>query len=380
MRSVTLALAAGCFVVLFSETAYAQVPNINVQETCRAAAGVMVSLMGGTTTQSDVAICVESENKARQQLIKDWSTYRASDRASCIQANVYLPSYVEWLTCFEMNKSVREGRQAGSPPSEITNPDGTVTMPPVSSLGIMGGTRRSYAQTKSVPRRDQGTVRSAAIKATESAWNKLPPNEFACVDQKLTARGESIQSLARRGILPSDASVAEILAQCLTSSSPAPSPVPPQQVVAQPAPRPQQPPSSKEQGPPSQVEAQTELRQTIEGLQTELSAARLRVAALETAKVAADNAVKQAEQARSDAERAQRGTESERIADRAKLDALTAQLETYKKSAEAKSHWWWAYAMIAGLIGVIVGLAAFPLFKWARQSPPSWFTQHSGLH
>ena len=112
-------LAAGCFVVLFSETAYAQVPNINVQETCRAAASVMVSLMGGTTSQSDVAICVESENKARQQLIKDWSTYRPSDRAGCIQANVYLPSYIEWITCFEMKKSVRDARQAGGPTSEM---------------------------------------------------------------------------------------------------------------------------------------------------------------------------------------------------------------------------------------------------------------------
>jgi hypothetical protein len=91
-------LAASCFVVLFAETAYAQVPKINVQETCRAAAGVMVGLMGGSTTQSDIAICVESENKARQQLIKDWSNYRPPDRAGCIQANVYLPSYVEWLT------------------------------------------------------------------------------------------------------------------------------------------------------------------------------------------------------------------------------------------------------------------------------------------
>jgi len=42
------ALALGCFVVLFSDTAYAQVPNIHVQETCRAAAGVMVNLADRT--------------------------------------------------------------------------------------------------------------------------------------------------------------------------------------------------------------------------------------------------------------------------------------------------------------------------------------------
>jgi hypothetical protein len=181
--------AAVCLIVIFAETAHAQVPTINIQETCRAAAGVMVSLMGGSTSQNDVEICVETENKARQQLIKDWSTYQASDRAGCIQPNVYLPSYVEWLTCFEMNKSVREGRREGGVTSELINRDGSVTMPPVSSLGIMmDTTRQSYAQSKNAPKRDQGTVRSAAIKAAETAWNELPPNEFACADQKLLTR------------------------------------------------------------------------------------------------------------------------------------------------------------------------------------------------
>ena len=358
-------LTASCFVVLFAEAAYAQVPKINVQETCRAAAGVMVGLMGGSTTQNDVAICVESENKARQQLIKDWSSYRPSDRAGCIQVNVYLPSYVEWLTCFEMNKSVREGRQAGRSMSEITNPDGSVTMPPVSSLGIMGGTGPSYAQSKNAPRRDQGTVVSAAIKAAETAWNKLPATELACAKQKLSARGDSILSLARRNILPSDPNVAEIRTQCAGSSSPAPS-----TVVAQGPKQPTQP-SVAQQPPEPQLEATTELRQTNESLKTELSGAKARVSALEKEKAAADNAVKQAEQARSDAEKSRRETENERLADRAKLDALTAQFEAYRKSANAKSDWVWAYAFIAGLIGVMVGLAAFPFIKRTRQSPAS---------
>jgi hypothetical protein len=80
--------AAVCFMAVFPQTAYAQVPTINVQEICQAAAGVMVDLMGGSTSQNDVQICLESENKARQQLLKDWSTFQASDREGCIQANV----------------------------------------------------------------------------------------------------------------------------------------------------------------------------------------------------------------------------------------------------------------------------------------------------
>jgi hypothetical protein len=105
-----------------------QLPSVNIQETCRIASGVMVSLLGGNTTQNDVDICLETENKARDQIVKDWSSYQASDRSGCIQPAVYLPSYVEWLTCFEMNKVVREARASrGGPPP--TGAGGIVTLP-----------------------------------------------------------------------------------------------------------------------------------------------------------------------------------------------------------------------------------------------------------
>ena len=129
-----LAIAAGMLVAVlgaFPHAAHAQVPTINIQETCKAAAGVMVNLMGGSTSQNDVQICLDTENKARDQLAKDWATFKPSDREGCIQANQYLPSYVEWLTCFEMNKVVREARQQGRAISGITNADGSVTLPRV---------------------------------------------------------------------------------------------------------------------------------------------------------------------------------------------------------------------------------------------------------
>jgi hypothetical protein len=378
-------IAAICCLGVFPGTADAQVPSINIQETCRAAAGVMVNLMGGSTSQNDVQICIEAENKARQQLLKDWSTYQASDREGCIQANVYLPSYIEWLTCFEMNKSVREARRQGRAMNQIVNPDGSVTLPPVSSLGIMGTTpSRSYAQGKyDAPRPVGGTVRSAAVKAAESAWNRLPPNEFACTDQKLTARGDSIQSLARRGVLPSDARVSDIRSQCLNSSSPAPSPAS-SPVVAQGVRQPPQPPQPPQQaGPqavaqaaqqpqrqqPSSENQMAELKQTIEKLQIDLAASTARVAALERGKAAAENAVKQSQQARSDAEKAQRETESARTTDQAKLEEVTAQFEAYKAGADANIIWHWAYAGIAGLIGLIAGFTAFPFIRRKKVVP-----------
>ena len=51
-----------------------EVPTIDIQKTCQAAAGVMVSLMGGTNTEQDVNACLDSEQKARDQIVKDRAT------------------------------------------------------------------------------------------------------------------------------------------------------------------------------------------------------------------------------------------------------------------------------------------------------------------
>ena len=88
-----------------------EVPYIDIQKTCKAAAGAMVRLMGGTTTDQDVNACLDSEQKARDQIVKDRATYAAADKAQCMRTDVYLPSYVEWLTCLEMERDVRKMEQ-----------------------------------------------------------------------------------------------------------------------------------------------------------------------------------------------------------------------------------------------------------------------------
>src|SRR5215472_8913084 len=85
-----------------------EVPTIDIQKTCQAAAGAMVSLMGGTTNEQDVNACLDSEQKARDQIIKDLATYSAADKKQCMRTDNYLPSYVEWLTCLEMERDVRK--------------------------------------------------------------------------------------------------------------------------------------------------------------------------------------------------------------------------------------------------------------------------------
>jgi hypothetical protein len=100
-----------------------EVPTVDIQKTCQAAAGVMVSLLGGSTTDQDVKGCLDSEQKAREQIIKDRATYSAVDKSRCMRSDVYLPSYVEWLTCLEMERDVRK-MQVGGPsrPSTTTLP------------------------------------------------------------------------------------------------------------------------------------------------------------------------------------------------------------------------------------------------------------------
>jgi len=94
------------------------VPTIDVQKTCRAAASVTSSV----STQRDVDICVSSELKAREQMVKDWGQYATGDKARCVQTapRAYLPSYVEWLTCLEMETAVKKMRDEQKTPASPT--------------------------------------------------------------------------------------------------------------------------------------------------------------------------------------------------------------------------------------------------------------------
>ena len=109
----------------FAGAAQAQTPQIDIQNTCRSAAAAMVELMGGSTNRRDYEICFTGEEKAREQITKDWSTYAADDRAQCLQPQVYLPSYIEWLTCLEMARDVRKLKGIEPAP----DPTAPVTLP-----------------------------------------------------------------------------------------------------------------------------------------------------------------------------------------------------------------------------------------------------------
>jgi hypothetical protein len=104
--AVIAALAAGLGSDAFA--ARGNVPTVDIRNTCKIAAGAMVQLMGSTSMDRDIEICLGSEQSARDQLVKDWDTYSSRDRERCVRTGVYLPSYVEWLTCLEMERDVRK--------------------------------------------------------------------------------------------------------------------------------------------------------------------------------------------------------------------------------------------------------------------------------
>src|SRR5262245_11782469 len=125
MMETTMRFALVLTVTLASTAAVAQsgIPTVDIEGTCKMAVGAMVMLMGGSTAGNDTEICLGAEQRAREQLVKDWNTYSAADRTRCVRTGGYLPSYVEWLTCLEMERDVRKMK------IDTPDPRAAVTLP-----------------------------------------------------------------------------------------------------------------------------------------------------------------------------------------------------------------------------------------------------------
>ncbi|HET7803867.1 MAG TPA: hypothetical protein VFL53_06485 [Pseudolabrys sp.] len=80
------------------------VPKFNLEETCRRAGEVSLSL--GRSTGD----CKRDEDDAHSKLQQDWAQYSPAQRASCVRFTSLdrSPSYVELLTCLEIAKEAKE--------------------------------------------------------------------------------------------------------------------------------------------------------------------------------------------------------------------------------------------------------------------------------
>jgi len=82
-----------------------QVPTLNVNPSCRAAAA------GSLGLQQDLEACVKSENHAREQLAAQWREFLPADRTSCLNLTTMGGAggtYTELLTCLEMKRDARK--------------------------------------------------------------------------------------------------------------------------------------------------------------------------------------------------------------------------------------------------------------------------------
>lgn len=93
-----------------ASTAFAgALPNIDIPRMCRAS---NAALSASDNPANNFETCLHDEQEAREQLIADWVSFPATDRAHCVLPAEFLPSYIEWLTCLEMERDVREARKA----------------------------------------------------------------------------------------------------------------------------------------------------------------------------------------------------------------------------------------------------------------------------
>jgi hypothetical protein len=81
------------------------VPTADIATTCRTSEKALIAIFGAETLQNFES-CMNSENGAREQIVKNWQDFSAGARQRCVNTTGYMPSYVEWLTCLEMEQQV----------------------------------------------------------------------------------------------------------------------------------------------------------------------------------------------------------------------------------------------------------------------------------
>jgi len=81
------------------------VPHLNVNPSCKGAAEAGYI----ARTEDRLKTCLESEQRTRDDLVKNWSTFPAADRSWCLASiKEFEPTYTELATCLEMKRDVKK--------------------------------------------------------------------------------------------------------------------------------------------------------------------------------------------------------------------------------------------------------------------------------
>jgi len=90
-------------------------PSIDIEKTCRQSSSALTDLTG-TDNKDTLSTCMNDEQTAREQLVKNWATYPTLAKAQCVQPKEYLPGYVEWQACLDMTRDVINLRKEQAAP------------------------------------------------------------------------------------------------------------------------------------------------------------------------------------------------------------------------------------------------------------------------
>ena len=87
-----------------------QVPKLDLTATCRAMDSKDFSI------KVDTQRCLKTEDEARAKLAAEWATYKVADRNLCTQTARLggIESYVQLLTCLELERDVAVARSQGT--------------------------------------------------------------------------------------------------------------------------------------------------------------------------------------------------------------------------------------------------------------------------
>src|SRR5262249_19860546 len=123
------------------------VPSWDLTKSCRAAA----SIAHGQTSSDRLETCLASEQRTREELDKNWSTFPAADRIACVKSLTFSPTYTELATCLEMRRDLKKSRDAKS----------ADTNPPTVGLAV-DNTGQLYLSPTGAGRRDGSNWENAA--------------------------------------------------------------------------------------------------------------------------------------------------------------------------------------------------------------------------
>ena len=121
-----LAVILSCYVLGTSLAFASAVPKLDIEATCRRAQPLSAG------EKSAFQSCMNDETEAQKELAKTWSTFKPGAQATCVQETKIggAPSYVELLTCLQLDKQAseasRENQKALTMPSAKPEPPPSV--------------------------------------------------------------------------------------------------------------------------------------------------------------------------------------------------------------------------------------------------------------